>query len=248
MVDIRGFLPVSLIEYPGKISSVVFTGGCNFRCPFCHNRDLVIGLDGMDKISEEDLLNKIEKKKEWIDAVCFTGGEPTLNADLPFLFEKIKKIKGISSDPLLIMLETNGTNPEMILDLIEKNFVDYIAMDIKAPFEEYRKLGASGEMIEKIKKSAEILKFPSFGRRGEGWFFNENRVEFRITAAPEIVTLDNIKKIGEQIKGAKKAVLQQFRPNITLDENWQKKSPCCEEDLNKMAEVLRDFIEEAEIR
>lgn len=242
-MDIRGFLPVSLIEYPGQISSVVFTGGCNLRCPFCHNRDLVIGLDRTDKISEEDLLNKIENKKEWIDAVCFTGGEPTLNADLPFLFEKIKKIKGISSDPLLIMLETNGTNPEMILDLIERNLVDYIAMDIKTPFEDYRKLGASGEMIEKIKKSAEILgnttdATPTTDRIG---------VEFRITAAPEIVTLDNIKKIGEQIKGAKKAVLQQFRPNVTLDESWQKKQSHSEEVLKEMAEILREFAEEVVI-
>lgn len=240
MADIRGFLPISLIEFPGRISSVVFTGGCNLRCPFCHNRDLIIGLDGMDKISEEDLLNKIEKKKEWIDAVCFTGGEPALNADLPFLFKKIKQIRGISLEPLEIMLETNGTNSEMIYGLTEKNIVDYIAMDIKAPFEDYNKLGASENVLSKIKESAEIL----LGKTNKTNTTYKIGVEFRITAAPEIVTLDNIQKIGEQIKGAKKAALQQFRPNITLDKNWQKKQPHSEDVLKEMAEILREFAEE----
>jgi len=236
MVDIRGFLPVSLIEYPGKISSVVFTGGCNLRCPFCHNKDLVIGLDNAEKIADNDLINQIKKKKEWIDAVCFTGGEPTLNVDLPLLFKRIKEVDGAD---LSIMLETNGTNPEMVKQLIDNKLVDRVAMDIKAPFGDYAKLGASDEMIEKIKQSIEII------------LKEENNcisAEFRITAAPDIVMSDNIKKIGQQIAGAKKIALQQFRPMVTLDPEWQKKKAHTDDVLKKMADDLKEFAEEVEIR
>jgi len=239
-MDIRGLLPVSLIEFPGRISSVVFTGGCNLRCPFCHNKDLVIGLENTDKISEEELLGKINDKKEWIDAVCFTGGEPTLNVDLPEFFKKIKSDFGLE-----IMVETNGTNPEMVEKLIKENLIDFIAMDIKAPFEDYKKLGASKENIENIKKSIAILKNIGDVPRDSAGIL---RGEFRITTAPEIVTLENIEKIGQQIKGAKKVFLQKFRQDITLDPAWEEKKPYEDDVLEKMKDVLKGLVEEVEIR
>jgi len=236
MVDIRGLIPVSLIEYPGKISSVVFTGGCNLRCPFCHNKDLIIGLKQTDKISEEELLNKIRDKKEWIDAVCFTGGEPTLNHDLPDLCEKIKKIK-TPNDVLKIMIETNGTNPEMLVSLVQNKLVDFIAMDVKAPFDQYISLLKCPEnLVGKIRESVKLTMQSGLD------------YEFRITVAPDVVSLENIEKIGEQIKGAKKVALQKFRPLVTLDPAWEGKKPCEDETINKMVEVLQKIIGEVEIR
>ncbi len=236
MVDIRGILPVSLIEWPGKISSVVFTGGCNLRCPFCHNKDLVIGLEQTDKISEDELLNKIRDKKDWIDAVCFTGGEPTLNRDLPELFQKIKEIN-LSDGKLGIMIETNGTNPEMLANLIQNKLVDFLAMDVKAPFDQYQNLLKCPEnLIGKISESVKIIT-----RSGLEY-------EFRITVAPDVVLLENIEKIGEQIKGAEKVVLQQFRPLIALDPAWEKKKPYDDKILEMMKKSLQGFVEEVEIR
>jgi len=236
MVDIRGILPVSLIEWPGKISSVVFTGGCNLRCPFCHNKDLVIGLEQTDKISEDELLDKIRDKKDWIDAVCFTGGEPTLNRDLPELFQKIKEIN-LSDGKLGIMIETNGTNPEMLANLIQNKLVDFLAMDVKAPFDQYQNLLKCPEnLIGKISESVKIIT-----RSGLEY-------EFRITVAPDVVLLENIEKIGEQIKGAEKVVLQQFRPLIALDPAWEKKKPYDDKILEMMKKSLQGFVEEVEIR
>ncbi|TRZ78663.1 anaerobic ribonucleoside-triphosphate reductase activating protein [bacterium] len=236
MVDIRGILPVSLIEWPGKISSVVFTGGCNLRCPFCHNKDLVIGLEQTDKISEDELLEKIKEKKEWIDAVCFTGGEPTLNQELPSLFQKIKEIKPLN-DQLGIMIETNGTNPEMLTCLVQNKLVDFLAMDVKAPFDQYTSLLKCPEnLVGKISESVSLI------------MQSELDYEFRITVAPDVVSLENIGKIGEQIKGAKKAVLQQFRQLVTLDPAWEKKVACGDDVLQKMAEILGGFVGEVKIR
>ncbi|MFH1175606.1 MAG: anaerobic ribonucleoside-triphosphate reductase activating protein [bacterium] len=270
MVDIRGFLPISLIEFPGRISSVVFTGGCNLRCPFCHNPGLVsVGAQNLvPKISEEELLKKIKEKSQWIDAVCFTGGEPTLNADLPDLFEKIKKIRGILSEPLEIMLETNGIKPEMIENLIARKLVDYIAMDVKAPFDDYKiKLGASDGMVEKIKKSVKIIcdfgyrdasQCATTKERGVGAQYIDflpldkgevrRGYEFRITIAPEIVTQENIGIIAQQVAAASKVILQQFRPIITLDPAWQKKQPYPDCEIKNMAEILRGAVDSVEIR
>ncbi len=236
MVDIRGILPVSLIEFPGRISSVIFTGGCNLRCPFCHNKDLVIGFENAPKISEEELMERVKEKKQWIDAVCWTGGEPTLNQDLPSLFQKIKEIDALDGK-MEIMIETNGTNPEMLQALIQKKLVDFIAMDVKAPFDQYVSLLKCPEnLVDKIRESVRLIMQSGLD------------YEFRITVAPDVVSLENIGKIGEQIKGAKKAVLQQFRPLVTLDPEWEGKVGCGDDVLQEMAGVLQGFVGEVKIR
>ncbi|PIU62016.1 anaerobic ribonucleoside-triphosphate reductase activating protein, partial [archaeon CG07_land_8_20_14_0_80_38_8] len=126
MVIIKGMVESSFIDYPGKIALVVFTAGCNFHCHYCHNPELVNPTPPF--ISEEKILLKLEKKREWLDAVVISGGEPTLHPDLPEFIKKIKDETG-----LLVKLDTNGSNPEMLKKLINEKLIDYVAMDVKAP-------------------------------------------------------------------------------------------------------------------
>ena len=136
----KGFNKTSLIEYPNMIVSIAFTGGCNFRCDFCHNKDLILNPDKIPDIDEEEILNHMENKKKIIDGIAITGGEPTLQKELPGFIKRVKQ-RGF-----LVELETNGTNPVMVEQLIQDNLVDYFAMDIKAPLDEDKYF----EVIEKL--------------------------------------------------------------------------------------------------
>jgi len=118
MIEIKGFNKYSLIEYPGKISAVIFLSHCNFRCPFCQNPDLVLNYKSLPSINPEEILNYLSLNEKWVDALSITGGEPTLHKDLPDFIEEIKK-KGF-----LVQLETNGTNPQMMEELIKKHLID----------------------------------------------------------------------------------------------------------------------------
>ncbi len=130
MVVINGMQKTSLIDYPGKIVTTIFFGNCNFRCPYCHNSDLVFNKD-LQQIDESVLLEYLDKRRGMLDGICITGGEPTLHSDLPDLIRHVKE-RGF-----LVKLDSNGTNPRMLEELFAENLVDYIAMDIKAPKDKY---------------------------------------------------------------------------------------------------------------
>ncbi|MGC8971837.1 MAG: anaerobic ribonucleoside-triphosphate reductase activating protein, partial [bacterium] len=147
---IGGLQKFSLIDYPGKISAVIFTKGCNFRCPYCHNPELVI-FDGKDLIEEDYIFSFLREKRGKLDGVVLTGGEPTLQSDL---INFLKEIKGLG---FFTKLDTNGSNPEVIERLLEEKILDYIAMDIKANLEKYNDVTHSNVDIEKIKKSIDII-------------------------------------------------------------------------------------------
>src|SRR3989344_5633428 len=132
-LEIKGLQKTSLIDYPPYTSCVVFLAGCDFRCPFCQNPDLILNPEKLETVKQEDFLEFLKKRKKWLDAVCISGGEPTLYEDLP---EFIKKIKDLGYK---VKIDTNGNNPNAIEELINKKLIDYVAMDIKAPLDKYSK-------------------------------------------------------------------------------------------------------------
>lgn len=191
---ILGLEKLSLVDYPGYTCAVVFTGGCNFRCPFCHNAGLV--LEDNKEISELEVMEYLKKRFGLLDAVCVSGGEPTLQGDL---IDFLKKLKNIGYK---VKLDTNGTNPNMLREIIENNLVDYVAMDIKNNLNNYSDIvGIACYKTDKIIESINILK--------------ENKVdyEFRTTLVSEFHKIDNIKEMTKELTGAKKLYLQRFVDN-----------------------------------
>ena len=197
----QAFKKTSLIEYPGKISSIVWTAGCTFNCPFCYNADL-INIQDKGSIQEQEILDHLSKNKHLIDALSLTGGEPTVHHDLPQFLEKVKKLG------LLIQIETNGTNPVMLKQLIDKKLADYIAMDVKASlkWEKYSKIGGikDKKLFENVKKSIKLIIDSKINH------------EFRTTVIPKLHTKQDILDIAKSLKGAKAFYLQQFKNDVPL--------------------------------
>jgi pyruvate formate lyase activating enzyme len=226
---IAGIQKTTLIDYPGKVAATLFLFGCNFRCSFCHNPELVGELKEK-LISENEILGLLEDRKEFLDGVCITGGEPTIQKDLPDLIRKIKKI-GLS-----IKLDSNGTNPEMLKDLINENLLDFIAMDIKTGYSKYHKLTNTKIDMERIKKSIKII------------INSKIDYEFRTTVIPGFCEKEDIKEIKELIKGAKKYYLQKFIPNKTLDPKFIEKTPLTEKEMEDLKDSIKDNFEICEVR
>ncbi|WNZ28886.1 MAG: anaerobic ribonucleoside-triphosphate reductase activating protein [Candidatus Bathyarchaeota archaeon] len=235
-MDIKGFIDISFVDWDGKVSSVIFLPKCNFRCPFCHNRNLVLKPETIETIPFENLEEQLTIQKNWIDGVCITGGEPTLHSDLPDLCSKIKKMN------FLVKLDTNGTNPKMLKKLIDKKLVDYIAMDVKAPLtvEKYSKaIGVNAKtLFENVKKSINLLKTSDID------------YEFRTTVVPTIHETDDIVQICDALKGSKKYVLQKFDVNIgqvVLDPSFNTKT-LPEDVMQKFVACARKIIPSTKVR
>ncbi|NIA11053.1 MAG: anaerobic ribonucleoside-triphosphate reductase activating protein [Nitrospiraceae bacterium] len=233
---IGGFQRQSLIDYPGKICSIVFTVGCNFRCPFCHNPELVLQeKNGIATVDEEKIFFYLDKKRKLIDAVEITGGEPTLQKDL------IGFIKKLKARDFQVKLDTNGTNPEMIKQLIGDGMVDYIAMDIKAPpnFESYnRAVGGilTEDMFANVKESVELIKRSSI------------KYEFRTTVVKELLSPKDILDVGLMIKGAKTYVLQKFVPSKTLNPEFLDKTTYSPSEFEDIMKVLENYVDKCFVR
>ena len=191
MFKIGGFQKSTLIDYPGKIAAIVFTQGCNFRCGYCHNPEL-LDLKSDSKLSVQYILDFLKTRKGKLDGVVITGGEPTMQAGL---YEFIKSVKSLG---FLVKLDTNGSNPETIKKLVSDSLIDYIAMDIKAPLEKYKSIVGVGIDTDKIKQSIEIIMNSGI------------EYEFRTTVVKSLLSFDDILKMGEMIKGADKYYLQKF--------------------------------------
>lgn len=202
----------SFIDYPNKIATVLFTGGCNFRCPYCHNSQIV-NKSG-NRIAEEEIFGFLEKRKKYIDAVCICGGEPTIHQGI---YDFIRTIKNRG---FLVKLDTNGINPELLSKLTKEKLVDYIAMDIKAPSYKYEYITKSQVDIEKIKTSVDII-------------INSNiDYEFRTTICKELLTKEDILEISNEITGAKKYVIQNFKDSDNVLDGKGKYSNFSKEELN----------------
>ncbi len=192
-MQFSGFQKLTLLDYPGHVAATLFTAGCNFRCPFCHNAALVTHIDNQKFFSEEYILDYLKKRIGILDGICITGGEPLMHKDLPQFIKKVKELG------YLVKLDTNGSYPDILEQLIDSGDVDYVAMDIKNSKEKYALTAECSEQdIINMEKSVALLK--------------QNKVdfEFRTTVVKEYHTVEDIKQIAEWIAPAKKYFLQNF--------------------------------------
>jgi len=236
-MEIKGFIELSLADWNGKVSSVLFLPNCNFRCSFCQNPALVLHPEKEKTIPFERVEDYLKKQRNWLDGVCITGGEPTLHSDLPDLCLKLKKMG------FLVKVDTNGTNPTMVKELIEGELVDYIALDIKAPLnvEKYSKaIGINAEkLLGKVKETMRIL----MGSKMD--------YEFRTTVVPTIHEEKDIEEICRGIKGCKKYVLQKFNISLgkkTLDPEFSKLKPFTNEEMSMFLAVAQKLLPNVKLR
>ncbi|MGZ3524260.1 MAG: anaerobic ribonucleoside-triphosphate reductase activating protein [Thermodesulfobacteriota bacterium] len=224
MIEIKGFLETSFLDWPGKLCSVLFLPRCNFRCPYCHNHPLVFHPEQYAVIPLETILSRLHSLRNWIDGVCLTGGEPTLHAGLPLLIREIKRKR------FLIKLDTNGSNPQMLEDLIEGRAVDFVSMDVKAPLDPFRYSRSAGIPInlKPILESIEILK----GGNVE--------YQFRMTVVPGLHQEEDIKTLGDQLKVGRRFTLQNFNPENPMDPSLKSFVPY---DSNALKKIEREVQE-----
>ena len=223
-MEISGLIKNSFVDYPKNIACVVFTAGCNMNCWYCHNHDLISETKG--EIDEEYVFSLLEERKKFLDGVVITGGEPTLQPDLT---EFIKKVKAIG---LKVKLDTNGTNLSVVKNLVNAGFLDYIAMDVKAPLSKYSVI-TSVPNIQEIKDSIEYIK-----NCGVDY-------EFRTTFAPNL-TSDDIKQLVKDIGFVKNYALQQYRkPEHIVKEILKPHLPS---ELNALKEELGGLVNNFIIR
>jgi pyruvate formate lyase activating enzyme len=230
---IAGLQKLTLVDYPGKLACTVFLAGCNFRCPWCYNPELVLPekIEKGFKMTKKDFFDFLKFRTNLLDGVVVCGGEPTLNKDLPIFCKRIKKMG------YLIKLDTNGSNPEMIKVLINEKLIDYVAMDIKAPKQKYKEATGSKIDIKQIQKSIDILK------KGKVNY------EFRTTMIPKLLGKEDIIEIVRWIGPAKKYFLQSFQgERDTINSDFKGVNPCLKEYLFDIKKVISPFFEICDVR
>ncbi len=228
-MKVAGLQNLSLVDYPGHLAAAIFLQGCNFRCPYCHNPAL-ISPDKKFECTELNILDYITQRKDLLEGVVISGGEPTLHKDLP---EFAAKIKGLG---LKVKIDTNGTNPGLLEQMLRDRLIDYIALDIKTSLDKYS-LVAGGEDVGKVVHKSILLTM-----------LTTVPYEFRTTCVPGIVAEEDFHKIGEVVRGAKKYCLQQFRPSVTLDPAYHDIKPYTKTELEKFLAILEEYVADVEIR
>ncbi|MFH1960732.1 MAG: anaerobic ribonucleoside-triphosphate reductase activating protein [Patescibacteria group bacterium] len=241
---IGGLQKTTLVDYPSKVACAVFLVGCNFSCPFCHNRDLVTKelfiKSKIKPITQNEFFEFLTKRKGILDGVCISGGEPTLNLELPQFIDKIKALG------FLVKLDSNGSHPVILRDLISKKKIDFVAMDIKGPFKDYQKISGRFADIGEVTKSLKIL------------FDSGLPFELRTTVVP---TIHNAKSVEQMVKdvlgladkcGYKKEkivwFLQNFRPSNCLDPKFNQYSPFTPSQMTEPLTAGRHLLPQMQIR
>jgi pyruvate formate lyase activating enzyme len=209
MTEIKGFLETSFLDWPGKLCSVLFLPRCNFRCPYCHNHLLVLHPERYASIPLKEVLRRLQSFRGWIDGVCITGGEPTLERGLRDL---IRELKGHGFS---VKLDTNGSNPQILETLVKNREVDFVSMDVKAPLDpmSYRRSIGISIDLDLILKSIELLKQ------------EEVAYEFRMTVVPGLHREEDIKRLAEALRAGRRFILQNFNPENPLDPSLRNISP-----------------------
>ena len=229
-MQIKGWVRTSLIDYPGKIAAVLFTSGCNFRCPYCQNSELVLHPESLPEIDPAEIFQFLTRRRGLIDGVVITGGEPTLQKGLDDFMRKLKELG------LAIKLDTNGYRPQVLRDLLERDLLDYVAMDIKASPAKYPLAAGVPIDVQRIEKSVRLILSSGIAH------------EFRTTVVPGIVAPEDVEEMARLIAGAGKYILQQFRPQGTLEPRFREVAPYPAQALLEMAQAAERWIGEVEVR
>jgi pyruvate formate lyase activating enzyme len=226
LVEIKGLEKFAPKDFPGIMSCTVFLGSCNFRCPYCHNADLVLEPERLPTFPLDYFFRFLDDRKDWLEGVCITGGEPLLHKDLEGFLSDLKERR------LLVKLDTNGSFPARLWSLLQKNLIDSIAMDVKAPLERYRDVVRAKVHPDDIKQSIKIIM--------------DSGVEymFRTTVVPGLVGRNDIIRIGKMLQGAKVFQIQQFSPHNTLEPSFEQKNPFPAKEIREMSENAKEFFDD----
>jgi pyruvate formate lyase activating enzyme len=229
-MKLGGWQGVSLIDYPENVCSVIFTQGCNFKCPYCHNPELVDPKRFGECLPQEEILSRLRKRKGKLDAVTITGGEPTVQPDLAAYIEEIRAI------PYLVKVDTNGSHPEVLERLVEKKLIDFVAMDVKAPLKKYRKVTKSSIDTHKIKESIAVIRDSGLSH------------EFRTTVVKSLLKKSDLEEVAALIEGADAYVLQKFVPSKVLDNRFLKATTYSDEEFEALREKIKGLVKRISIR
>jgi pyruvate formate lyase activating enzyme len=212
----------------------VFTGGCNFRCPWCQNRELVLNPEKLPVVGEDEIFASLERRRKWLDGVAITGGEPTLQPDLKDFCGRVKRAG------LQVALETNGSNPNILRDLIASGLVDYVALDLKGPLvhDRFKELTGVGDVavLERVLESVGLMREASID------------YEFRTTLVPELLRPEDIIEMASQIKWARRYAIQQYVPHSTIDPRFEKLPPWPKEAIERTRKALSGMFKSFEVR
>ena len=232
-MNIRGLQQTSLLDFPGEICATFFVGGCNLRCRYCHNKELVLDPAALPLFTTPEALAFLQKRSTLLDGVCVSGGEPTLQgagALLPFL-------TAVKEMGLKTKLDSNGTKPEVIRKLLEEKVLDYIAVDIKGPWSKYPLITGKNMDTGVLKETVALLKDCS------------QEQEFRTTAVPGLLAREDFLFIAAEIAGCKKYVLQQYRPTPgVIDPSFCNGQPFSPEVIRQVADSCREYVQVVELR
>ena len=225
---IKGLQKTTLLDYPSKVAATVFTGGCNFRCPFCHNASLVTHIEADGVIDENELLSFLSKRRGILDGICITGGEPLLQKDIADFCSRVKALG------LLIKLDTNGSRPEELRELISEGLIDYVAMDIKNSKELYARTCGTDEFPSGVEESISVIMNSGLP------------YEFRTTVVRELHSAESIADLCKWIAGAERYYLQGFIDSGDLIGGGL--SAYSAEEMNELLSVAREYIPSTELR
>jgi len=226
-MNVQGYQKMTLLDYPGKVACTVFTGGCNLRCPFCHNAGLVLNPNETPSV-ENEVLDYLEKRKGLIDGVCITGGEPLLQKDLSSFIRKVKSM-GFS-----VKLDTNGSMPEKLDEILKENLIDYVAMDVKSSPAGYEKAAGAGISFEVFRRSIDIIRKSGIDH------------EFRTTIVKGIHTEKDLEEAAKLLSGEEKYFLQSFKDSGNLI--GEGLSAFSHEETQNILKAVQNYIPAASLR
>lgn len=232
---VKGFQGTSMLDFPRRVASLVFYGGCNLRCPYCHNPGLVEDPNQYPDISTEDVLQQLQQRRGFIDGVVISGGEPTLD---PHLAEMLCQIKQLQ---LQVKLDTNGLRPQVLESLLQEKLLDFVGLDVKTALQRYGELcgelrGDDGVDGAALQRSIALLRDADI------------EVEFRTTCAPGLVEEDDIHAMGEMLCGGRLWVLQQFVAAPAMDEKMRSSEPHAAQKLHDFADIARQYVDTVQLR